>query len=159
MSSSYQCTKKVIALTKLKKKHRKTYDYPLRKKLMVKGVEKKAGEALSSEIDAMLIKIQERQAALTAELEANKVRLEEAKQVRLKKAKKLRLEEAIKLRLQEASIECHPTMKATTSNPPTVSQQSVTPSTEQQRIPATSQTRQSETDNQDTVEDSDDYTR
>ena len=151
MSSSYQCTKKVIALTKLKKKHRKTYDYPLRKKLMVKGVEKKAGEALSSEIDAMLIKIQERQAALTAELEANKVRLEEAKKVRLEKDKKLRL--------QEASIECHPTMKATTSNPPTVSQQRVTPSTEQQRIPATSQTRQSEADNQDMVEDNDDYTR
>ena len=94
MSSSYQCTKKVIALTKLKKKHRKTYDYPLRKKLMVKGVEMKAGGALSSEIDAMLIKIQERQSALTAELEANKVRLEEAKKVRLEKAKKLRLEEA-----------------------------------------------------------------
>ena len=120
MSPRYKCIRKVITSSKLKLKHKKTYDYPLIKNLMVKGVMKKAGVALSSEIKAMKIKIRES---------------------------------------EEAGIECHPTMKASTSDISTIAQQKVTPSTEQQRIPATFQTRQSETDNQNMVEDSDDYTR
>ena len=135
MSPSHPCIRKLIALSKKKLKHKKKYDYPLRKKLMVNVVMKKAGVALSSDMEAMKIKLRESHAALTAAMEAKK------------------------LRQQGAGIECHPTLKASTLDSQTITQKKVTPSTEQQMVPATSQTRQSEADNQNTVEDNDDYTR
>ena len=119
MSPSHPCIRKLLVLSKKKLKHKKKYDYPLRKKLMVNVVMKKAGVALSSDMEAMKIKLRE----------------------------------------SHAGIECHPTLKASTLDSQTITQKKVTRSTEQQMVPATSRTRQSEADNQDTVEDNDDYTR
>ena len=127
MSPSHPCMRKVIALSKKKLKHKKKYDYPLRKKLMVNVVMKKAGVALSSDMEAMKIKLRESHAALNAAMEARK------------------------LRQQGAGIKCHPTLKASTSDSQTVTQKKVTRSTEQQMVPATSRTRQSEDDNQETI--------